>query len=205
MCVASFPLLSLFFLFWVFEYVHAELRSLYPLSIFDAFYVTKKIPGSPRLHNFNVCVPKCGSLGTRLFERSLNIISCFIIHLTHANVWKPCSCTQFIKSYFYYKSHKNLYQVLQVMHTTPECAISTKLYQEKTITRLLTLLLVLLLVTVQTTTNSWYFLVYVALYYGDNILFHHTSNLHNVWGLMGKPCSCMQFMYFLLQVSWESI
>ena len=33
---------------------------------------------------------------------------------------------QFIKSYFYYKSHKNLYQVLQVMHTTPERAIKSR-------------------------------------------------------------------------------
>ena len=32
---------------------------------FNASHV-RKIPGSPRLHNFNVRVPECGSLGTRL-------------------------------------------------------------------------------------------------------------------------------------------
>ena len=31
-----------------------------------ALLTWRKIPGSPRLHNFNVRVPKCGSLGTRL-------------------------------------------------------------------------------------------------------------------------------------------
>ena len=41
------------------------------------------------------------------------------------NVWesmgKPCSCTQFIKSlFFYYKSCKNPYQVLQVTCATSE-------------------------------------------------------------------------------------
>ena len=51
-----------------------------------------------------------------LFVASMiNVIIC----LTHANVWhsmgKPCTCTQFIKSrIFYYKSHENPYQALQV-------------------------------------------------------------------------------------------
>jgi len=26
----------------------------------------RKTPGSPRLHNFNICIPEHGSLGTRL-------------------------------------------------------------------------------------------------------------------------------------------
>ena len=62
-------------------------------------------------------------------EKKTWLISHFIIRLTHANVWesmwKPCSCTQFIKSrifyyksrenpYQYRKSHENPYQVLQV-------------------------------------------------------------------------------------------
>ena len=40
-CVVSCPLLLLFFLFWVFGYTHAQLRSLCLLSTFDAFHVTK--------------------------------------------------------------------------------------------------------------------------------------------------------------------
>ena len=39
--VVSFPLPWLFFLFWVFRYAHAQLRSFYSLSTFDAFRVTK--------------------------------------------------------------------------------------------------------------------------------------------------------------------
>ena len=31
-----------------------------------ALFTQQKIPGSPRLHNFNVRIPECGSLGTRL-------------------------------------------------------------------------------------------------------------------------------------------
>ena len=46
-------------------YVRAQLSHLYLLSTFGASHV-KKIPGSPRLHNFNVRVPEHGSLGTRL-------------------------------------------------------------------------------------------------------------------------------------------
>ena len=38
-CVVSFPLPSLFFLFWIFKYAHTQLRSLYPLSTFDAAHV----------------------------------------------------------------------------------------------------------------------------------------------------------------------
>ena len=56
-----FPVLSL-------RYSHVQLRSLYPLSTFDASHV-RKIPGSPHLHNFNVCVPERGSLGTRLISK----------------------------------------------------------------------------------------------------------------------------------------
>ena len=54
------------------------------------------------------------------------------VHLTCANVWKsvgnPCSYMQFnifatwVYLYQYCKSHKNLYQILQVMCTTSECA-----------------------------------------------------------------------------------
>ena len=45
----------------------------------------------------------------------IQILTDFIIHLTHANVWesmgKPCSCMQFIKSrIFYCKSRENPYQ-----------------------------------------------------------------------------------------------
>ena len=47
------------------RYAHAQLRSLYPLSTFGTFHVTK-IPGSSRLHNFNVHILEHGSLGTRL-------------------------------------------------------------------------------------------------------------------------------------------
>ena len=51
-------------------YAHAQLSSLYsylvpPLYLWR-FSRDKKIPGSPRLHNFNVRVPERGSLGTRL-------------------------------------------------------------------------------------------------------------------------------------------
>ena len=38
------------FLFRVFRYVHAQLRSFYSLSTFDSVHMT----GSPCLHNFNV-------------------------------------------------------------------------------------------------------------------------------------------------------
>ena len=41
--VVSCPLHSLFILFWVFRYVHTPLRSLYPLSTFNAAHVRKKI------------------------------------------------------------------------------------------------------------------------------------------------------------------
>ena len=55
---AFFPVLSR-------GYTHAQLNTFYLLSTFTAFHMTK-IPGSPRLHNFNVRVPERGSLGTRL-------------------------------------------------------------------------------------------------------------------------------------------
>ena len=55
---ALFPVLSL-------RYANAQLRSLYPVSTFGTSHV-RKILGSPRLHNFNVCIPEHGSLGTRL-------------------------------------------------------------------------------------------------------------------------------------------
>ena len=64
-CLLHLP--SLFFLFWVFRHAHTQLRSLYSFSTFNTFYATKKkILSSPRLHNFNVCILECGSLGTRL-------------------------------------------------------------------------------------------------------------------------------------------
>ena len=57
-------------------YAHAQLSSFHLLSTFGAFHVTK-IPGSPRLHNFNVRVPECGSLGTRSrLEATISLVSC---------------------------------------------------------------------------------------------------------------------------------
>jgi len=53
---APFPVLSL-------RYTHAQLRSLYLLSTFNAAYVTKS---SPHLHNFSAHVLERGNLGTRL-------------------------------------------------------------------------------------------------------------------------------------------
>ena len=41
-----------------------------PLSTFDSAHM-RKIPGSPHLHNFNVHVPECGSLGTRGYSAEL--------------------------------------------------------------------------------------------------------------------------------------
>ena len=40
-------------------------RDYYSLSTFGGARM-RKIPGSPHLHNFNVCILECGSLGTRL-------------------------------------------------------------------------------------------------------------------------------------------
>ena len=51
----SCPLPLLFFLFWVFGYTHAQLRSLYPLSTLMLFTWQKKIPGSSRLRNQCSC------------------------------------------------------------------------------------------------------------------------------------------------------
>ena len=59
---ASFHVLSL-------GYAHAQLRSFYPLSTFNAFHATKKKQNQNfflRLHNFNVHILERGSLGTRL-------------------------------------------------------------------------------------------------------------------------------------------
>ena len=95
-------------------------------------------------------------------------ISHGLICLTHANVWesmgKPSSCTQFIKRrIFYYKSHENPYQVLQV--TCDEVkALYDKIvitivpsYTEKSITCLLPLLMLC--------ARSG-----IALYYGDSLV-----------------------------------
>ena len=52
--------------FWAFRYTHAQLRYLStpfpPLTLL----LWEKIPGSPRLHNFNVRILERGSLGSRL-------------------------------------------------------------------------------------------------------------------------------------------
>ena len=54
-------------------------------------------------------------LQVRVCEKTLGCHKLdFIMPLTHANVWesveKPCSCVQFLKSDFYYKSCENPYQ-----------------------------------------------------------------------------------------------
>ena len=46
-CVVSCLQPSLFFLFWVFRYPHAQLWSLYPLSTLDAVHVRKKYQTFP--------------------------------------------------------------------------------------------------------------------------------------------------------------
>ena len=48
-------------------YAHTQLSSLYLLSTFTASHV-RKISGSPRPHNFNVCILELRSLGTRLLS-----------------------------------------------------------------------------------------------------------------------------------------
>ena len=61
----------------------------------------------------------------------------FIIRLTHVNVsesmGKPCSCAEFIKAVFFYKSHENPYQLLQVMCTASECAMRSKVRMIKSL------------------------------------------------------------------------
>ena len=62
-------------------------------------------------------------------------------HMSNVNAWKsmgkPCSCMWFMKSrifycescenpYQYYKSHEDLYQVLQVTRAASECAMKLK-------------------------------------------------------------------------------
>ena len=113
---------------------------------------------------------------------------------THANAWKPmgkpCSCTQFIKLYFYYKSCKNLYQyyescknpyqVLQVTCTACERAMKSydkiiitivPRYTEKQITRLLPLALLLMPHTRNNADgNKLVIFSGIALYYGDTYI-----------------------------------
>ena len=49
-----------------------SLATLPPFSTLDGAYV-RKILGSPQLHNFNVCIPEPGSLGTRLVLQQSNV------------------------------------------------------------------------------------------------------------------------------------
>ena len=46
----------------------------------------KKIPDSPRPHNFNACVPECGSLGTRLYMHSVSLRSILKIQVNILNL-----------------------------------------------------------------------------------------------------------------------
>ena len=53
-CVASRSLPLLFFLFWVFGYAHAQLRSLYPLSTLDDFLEHGSLGTSLKPHFFAI-------------------------------------------------------------------------------------------------------------------------------------------------------
>ena len=64
-CVVSFPLPSLFSLFWVLGYAHVQLRSFYRLSTFEGSHVRKNTRLSPHAH-VQFLVPEWRSLGTRL-------------------------------------------------------------------------------------------------------------------------------------------
>ena len=71
--------------------------------------------------------------GSDLHAKYLTSNTIYIIRLTHTNLWesmgKPCSCTQFIKNHnFYYKSHENLHQVLQVTRKKMSLQYTTIIY-----------------------------------------------------------------------------
>ena len=116
----------------------------------SCWIVRKSILGAPRSHNNKWLPMKIELISMHLcFQQSnhresdISIIfaaiqyNTLMYQMSKMNAWesmgKPCSCIKsrifYCKShdnYQYYKSHENLYQVLQVTRAASECAMKSK-------------------------------------------------------------------------------
>ena len=78
--LASFPGSHIIFL-----YLRCSESQMHPHTIkvslyLRRFFMWQKIPGSPRLHNFNVCILERGSLGMRLSHYIFHWVLTYDIH-----------------------------------------------------------------------------------------------------------------------------